>query len=724
MWKMWRYVLLIGLWLWQSNSMADTQTMPNTVVAAKRVALVIGNDAYEKVPRLDNAVADARAIAIALEKVGFTVMLASNSNKEQMLSAVRKFKTRLNSGDEAVFYYSGHGVQLGNGNYLLPTDISNNNEAQVKDDALPLQRVLNDLQEQKPRFALIVIDACRDNPFSTDTGHTIGGRGLATTAPALGQVVIYSAGTGQSALDKLGSADKDPNSIFTRVFLKEMMKPNVPIGQLLQSVRNQVVYLARSIGQEQTPALFDQAAESFYFTRSLEVSQATPVDAATAPPVALPNAPVSAGDNFARELEDIKLREAAQSRWQAEMKAAFDQVAALQVSPSLLVMAWERFLVRYAQDNPFSTEDERLRAEATERKKAAQRLVGVAVAPVPSAPPAPASITPPPNAPPNTPTEAPIAPPVEPVAVVTAPPVAPPIVVAVTPPVAAPVIAPPPPAPSIPPESGGATPVESPPPVTAPVDATPPTAAVAAVVTPPSVAVPPQTFRDCAECGEMVVIPAGRFTMGSPTSEVGRYANEAQHEVEIKQPFAIGKYEVTFAQWDACVLDKGCLYRPDDEGWGRGQLPVIEVNWDDAQAYVRWLSQKTGKQYRLPTDEEWEYAARAGTTTRYPWGDVPSHDFANYGTEQCCTGAIAGNDKWENTAPVGSFPPNAWGLYDMQGNVWEWVENCSDSACTQRGLRGGSWNSYPDLLRSANRNENNPLKRPINYGFRVVRNLP
>lgn len=212
--------------------------------------------------------------------------------------------------------------------------------------------------------------------------------------------------------------------------------------------------------------------------------------------------------------------------------------------------------------------------------------------------------------------------------------------------------------------------------------------------------------------------------MGSPTSEVGRYANEVQHEVEIKQPFAIGKYEVTFAQWDACVLDKGCLYRPDDEGWGRGQLPVIEVNWDDAQAYVRWLSQKTGKQYRLPTDEEWEYAARAGTTTRYPWGEVPSHDFANYGTEQCCTGAIAGQDKWENTAPVGSFPPNAWGLYDMQGNVWEWIENCSDSACTQRGLRGGSWNSYPDLLRSANRNENNPLKRPINYGFRVVRNLP
>lgn len=717
MWKMWRYVLLFSLLLWQSNSMADTQTMPNTVLAPKRVALVIGNDQYEKIPRLDNAVADARAIAVALEKVGFSVMLASNTNKEQMLAAVRKFKSRLNSGDEALFYYSGHGVQLGSGNYLLPTDIANSNEAQVRDDALPLQRVLNDLQEQKPRFSLIVIDACRDNPFSTDSGHTIGGRGLATTAPALGQVVIYSAGTGQSALDKLGSADKDPNSIFTRVFLKEMMKPNVPIGQLLQGVRNEVVYLARSIGQEQTPALFDQAAESFYFTHTLEASQATPVDAATAPPVALPNAPVSAGDNFTRELEDIKLREAAQSRWQAEMKAAFDQVAALQVAPALLVVAWDRFLVRYAQDNPFSTEDERLRAEATERKKSAQRLAGIAATPpventAPAAAVAPSPVVMP-VSPPVAPVEttAVIAPPIESPPIVSAPPVVPPVVIAASPSLVTPPI-PTTPAPAVSSENGNVPPT------------VPSAAAPVEVIAPPASLPSPQTFRDYPECGEMVVIPAGRFMMGSPNSEVGRYANEIQHEVEIKQPFALGVHEVTFAEWDACVQDKGCAYRPDDEGWGRGQLPVIEVSWEDAQTYVHWLSQKTGKAYRLPTDEEWEYAARAGTTTRYPWGEMPSHDFANYGTEQCCTGAVSGKDKWEHTAPVGSFPPNAWGLYDMQGNVWEWVENCSDSVCTQRSLRGGSWNSYPDLLRSANRNENNPLKRPINYGFRVARSLP
>ncbi len=221
----------------------------------------------------------------------------------------------------------------------------------------------------------------------------------------------------------------------------------------------------------------------------------------------------------------------------------------------------------------------------------------------------------------------------------------------------------------------------------------------------------------------MVVIPPGRFDMGSPPSEVGRYANEMQHEVAIPQAFALSKYEITFAEWDACVLAQGCSHRPDDEGWGRDQRPVMQISWEDAQTYARWLSQKTGQHYRLPTDEEWEYAARAGSTTRYPWGDQASHDFANYGTAACCAGAVAGKDVWENTAPVGSFPPNAFGLYDMQGNVWEWVENCADTTCSKRGLRGGSWNSYPELLRSANRNENDPQKRPTNYGLRLARTL-
>jgi formylglycine-generating enzyme required for sulfatase activity len=213
--------------------------------------------------------------------------------------------------------------------------------------------------------------------------------------------------------------------------------------------------------------------------------------------------------------------------------------------------------------------------------------------------------------------------------------------------------------------------------------------------------------------------------MGSPSSEQGRFSNEKQHEVIISQPFAIGKYEVTFAEWDACVAGGGCGgYHPSDEGWGRGKQPVMQISWEDAKSYVVWLSQKTGKPYRLPMDAEWEYAARAGTVTPYPWGDQPSHNQANYGTDACCAGWVSEKDRWEGSSPVGSFPANAFGLHDMQGNVWEWVEDCSDAACTQRVLRGGSWNSYPNLLRSANRNENSISKRPTNYGFRVARDLP
>lgn len=166
-----------------------------------------------------------------------------------------------------------------------------------------------------------------------------------------------------------------------------------------------------------------------------------------------------------------------------------------------------------------------------------------------------------------------------------------------------------------------------------------------------------RSFRDCENCPEMVLIPPGSFIVGMAGS---------QQEKTVSQPFAAGKYEVTFAEWDACVADGGCDgHRPDDQGWGRGRQPVINVNWDDARQYVRWLSQKTGNNYRLLTETEWEYAARAGTTTAYPWGDEIGSGNAN------CNGC---GSQWDNRqpAPVGSFRANAFGLYDMNGNVCEW----------------------------------------------------
>jgi formylglycine-generating enzyme required for sulfatase activity len=247
---------------------------------------------------------------------------------------------------------------------------------------------------------------------------------------------------------------------------------------------------------------------------------------------------------------------------------------------------------------------------------------------------------------------------------------------------------------------------------------------------------PGDSFRECAkDCPEMVVEPAGAFTMGSPPDEKGRYDNEGpRHKVTIARPFAVSKLEVTFADWDACVSVGGCPQEGrggSDAGWGRDRRPAIYVSWDDAKAYVAWLSRMTGKTYRLLTEAEWEYAARAGTKTAYYWGNEIGKNNAN------CDGC---GSQWDNkqTAPVGSFKSNAFGLYDMAGNVWQWVEDCYHddydgaptngsewlaSDCNNHVVRGGGWGSDPQLLRSANRLRDTASDRYDGLGFRVGRTL-
>ena len=234
------------------------------VTYANRKALVIGNDLYTHVPKLNNAGADADAMAKSLEAVGYKVFKHLNLNEKKFKQAVRDFRQNLTGGDEVLFFYAGHGVQLGNANYLLPIDVQGDQEDQVKDDAILLQKVLDDLEEKKTKFALAVIDACRDNPFKSK-GRAIGGRGLAPTSAATGQMIMFSAGSGEQALDRLGDNDKDKNGLFTRIFIKEMTKPGLSVDRVLRNVRTEVVRLARSVGHEQTPALYDQAIGEFYF---------------------------------------------------------------------------------------------------------------------------------------------------------------------------------------------------------------------------------------------------------------------------------------------------------------------------------------------------------------------------------------------------------------------------------------------------------------------------
>lgn len=248
---------------------AQNPTVANPQLAGNlerkiRKALILGNDSYKDAPVLLNARSDAKAVSASLARSGFEISLHLDLTERGMKEAIRTFKSQIKGGDEVVMYFAGHGVQLGATNYLLPVDIRGQSEDQVRDEAIPLQRMLDDMQDTKARFALAIIDACRDNPFKT-AGRNIGGRGLGVTSAATGQMVMFSAGTGQQALDRLGPNDKEPNGLFTRVLLKEMDKPGVSIERLVRNVRNEVARLSKSVGHDQVPAVYDQTLGDFYF---------------------------------------------------------------------------------------------------------------------------------------------------------------------------------------------------------------------------------------------------------------------------------------------------------------------------------------------------------------------------------------------------------------------------------------------------------------------------
>ena len=269
-----------------------------------------------------------------------------------------------------------------------------------------------------------------------------------------------------------------------------------------------------------------------------------------------------------------------------------------------------------------------------------------------------------------------------------------------------------------------------------------------------------EPFKECRNCPEMIVLPAGKFMMGSQADDPLRRENERLHEVSIPRNFAMARTAVTWDQWEACVRDRWCdgaavdialrtreedgQPNPDYKDWGRGARPVVGVSWFDAQAFVGWLNSKTGEDdaYRLPSEAEWEYAARAGTTTSYPWGTELDHDYGNFGIPGPGLGGKAdGRDVWvDETAPVGSFPPNAFGLFDMHGNIFEWTEDCyeadrahapkdgsasKEGNCANRVFRNGTFMSNPYMQRSARRGAPYPAtRRGRNYlGFRVAKTL-
>jgi hypothetical protein len=252
--------------LTQAQKPAPIVTAPLAPTVATRRALVIGNDNYQSVPKLLNAREDAQAMARSLSDMGFQVQLELDLRERNMRAALRQFKSRVEGGDEVIIFFAGHGVQLGGTNYLLPVDITGENEEQIRDESIQLQRILDDMTEKRAKFTLAMLDACRDNPFK-GSGRSFGSRGLAPTNAATGQMVIFSAGTGQQALDKLGPNDPEKNGLFTRVFLKEMQKPGISVDRILRNVRTEVVNLAKTVGHDQVPAIYDQVVGEYFLKR-------------------------------------------------------------------------------------------------------------------------------------------------------------------------------------------------------------------------------------------------------------------------------------------------------------------------------------------------------------------------------------------------------------------------------------------------------------------------
>jgi formylglycine-generating enzyme required for sulfatase activity len=568
--------------------------LPSPALAEKRVALVIGNSAYQYTPKLANPKNDAADMAAVLKTLGFQVLDGFDLDKAAFERKVRDFASALKGADAGVFFYAGHGLQVLGQNYLVPID-AKAEEAAGLDLEMVRVDVVHRIMERQASTNILFLDACRDNPLARNLARTMGARsaevsrGLAAVESGFGTLISFSTQPGAVALDGTGR-----NSPFSGSLVKHVSSSDDDVGAVLISVRNDVM---KETQRQQVPWEHSALTGRFYFNPSAQTPTKTPAqpqsseaerawdrtkDTTSIP--ALEAFIRRFGDTYYGDLAKVRLAELKETEAAARKKAEEDARAEGERQRLALLKA----------------EDERKRAEAMR---------------------------------------------------------------------------------------------------------------------------PGTEFRDCTDgCPTMVVVPAGSFTMGR---NGGYRWEQPPHRVKIARPFAVGKFEATFAEWEACVAGGGCTGNrsPSDQGWGRGRRPVISVSWDDAKEYVAWLSHKTGKGYRLLSDAEWEYAARAGTTTRYAFGDTISESQASNGSQ---------------TVEVGSFPANKFGLHDMHGNVWEWVEdNWHDSHqgapndgsvwpggdVSLRAVRGGSWTNPIERLGSSSRIDERPDKRSNVIGFRVARTL-
>jgi len=595
-----------------------------SVSANSRIALVIGNSEYQQA-YLNNPVNDALDIAKILSDYDFKVigynqkqqhLQTINLTQQAMENAVLEFKHALEKGSIGLFFYAGHAVQLNGQNYLIPVQAHITDKTLIKHRTINAQWVLEVMESQSTHLNVVVLDACRNNPFRSyfRTQRS----GLAEMHTPSGTVMTYATHAGGLALDSDGLS----NGLYTSHLLAAMEIEGLTIEQVFKRAARAVQIAAEQVGHRQEPWMSLSYTGKFCFTECLPDAQDL--------------------------LQQIALLQA-QQQPNATPPPQEDNVQPIQQPHNNRLQIAERHI------SPAQ--------EATQQDESAAH----------------SAILPPQNELPTVLQDNPVA---ENTVMASAP------------------------------------------------------------------AITPVIFRDCAYCPELTHIPAtNHFTIGSPDKEKGRDADEQQSTPIPISAFAIGIHEVTHAQYVAflnAVKQRGAPEKPwfkttaetatskisGEAGSfqvksGYEQHPIVHVSWYGATAYTTWLSQHTGKKYRLPTEAEWEYAARAGTTTQYWWGNEIGRNQANCYDGQC-------GDSFKYTAQIGAFSANTFGLYDTQGNVWEWTcsdydsqyhgneQHCAGDSDAKKVVRGGSWLNSPNSLRVANRSWANPANSNNSFGFRVV----
>ena len=685
-------------------------SMSAAAFAAGRVALVVGNGTYAHIDRLRNPGNDAADMTAALRRLGFDVTTVRDADRGAMTEALRMFTRESAGADVSLVFYAGHGLEMNGVNYLVPVDARLERDTDVRFEAVVLDDVLASTVGAGLR--VVILDACRNNPLARSMQRTGASRSVSRGSfgnldeSLLGDetLVAYAAAAGTTADDGTGR-----NSPYTSALLSHLEQP-LEIGLLFREVRARVLEATEG---RQRPHEYASLLGEHYLRAAVGAD---------------PRA-VEAGlglDRAARRLVQQGLARAGFSPGPAD--------GVFGPATRAAIRGWQ-----------------------TSRGAMATGYLDAAVASALGAPVPSAALT------------AAASPP--------APVPAPESAVAASVPVAELTRA----------EtvfwesmrgSMNAADFEAylvrwPSGIYAPLAtnrlaALREAASAPAAVDPPRGREPGSVFRDCPACPEMVVVPAGDFLMGSDRRDDESYDDERPRHRVTLDGFALGAHEVTRDEYEAFVAatgrdsGDGCwAFDPDDRNWESrsgvswrspgypqaGDHPVVCLNWEDAQAYARWLSRETGEQYRLPSESEWEYAARAGTRTRRHWGDDPDDGCAYANGADRMFEARVDNDwlvadctdrvLW--TSLVGAYQPNAFGLHDMLGNVWEWVEDCwhddydgapgdgsawtTGGECGRRVVRGGSWDSLPRDLRSANRYRSDAGLRVTLIGFRVARTL-